>query len=86
MDSPCGGRGWYGWPCDPKPNALRDAWATEINPAKSTAIYHAIQEQAAQTVPFVPLGEYFTPLVSRDAVTDVLDTPLALFWNIKKAD
>jgi hypothetical protein len=37
-------------------------------------------------VPFVPLGEYFTPLVSRDVVTDVLDTPLAVFWNLKKAD
>jgi len=86
MDSPCGGKGWYGWPCDPKLNALRDAWATEIDPTKSTAIYHRIQEQAAQTVPFVPLGEYFTPLVSRDAVTDVLDTPLAVFWNIKKVD
>jgi peptide/nickel transport system substrate-binding protein len=43
MDSPCGGKGWYGWPCDPKLNALRDAWATEIDPAKSTAIYHGIQ-------------------------------------------
>lgn len=27
----------------------------------------------------VPLGEYFTPLVSRGAVTDVLDTSLAVF-------
>ena len=32
-------------------------------------------------MPFVPLGEYFTPLVSRDVVTDVLNTPLALFWK-----
>ena len=53
---------------------------------RRSIIYRGIQEQAAQTVPFVPLSEYFTPLVSRDAVTDVLDTPLALFWNIKKAD
>jgi peptide/nickel transport system substrate-binding protein len=37
-------------------------------------------------VPYVPLGEYFTPLALRDAFTDVLDTPLALFWNIKKAN
>ncbi len=86
MDSPCGGKGWYGWPCDPKLNALRDAWATEIDPAKSTEIYHAIQQQAAVSVPFVPLGEYFTPLVSRDTVTGLLDTPLAIFWNVKKAD
>ena len=73
------------WPCDPKLNAMRDAWATEIDPAKSAGIYHAIQAQAAQSVPFVPMGEYFTPLASRDTVTDVLDTPLALFWNLKKA-
>jgi peptide/nickel transport system substrate-binding protein len=86
MDSPCGGKGWYGWPCDPKLNSLRDAWATEIDQAKSTTIYHAIQEQAAKSVPFVPLGEYFTPLVSRDAITDLLDTPLAVFWNVKKVD
>ena len=51
-----------------------------------SGVYHRIQEQAAQTVPFVPLGEYFTPLVSRDVITGVLDTPLAVFWNIKKAD
>ena len=79
-------KGGYGWPCDPKLKVLRDVWATEIDPVKSRTIYRGIQEQGAQTVPFVPLGEYFTPLVSRDAVTDVLDTPLALFWNIKKAD
>jgi hypothetical protein len=60
-------------------------YATEIDPVKSRTIYHGIREQA-QMVPFVLLGEYFTPLVSRDAVTDVLDIPLALFWNIKKAD
>lgn len=86
MDSPCGGKGWYGWPCDPKLNALRDAWATEIDRAKSTEIYHDIQQRAAESVPFVPMGEYFTPLVSRDTVTDILDTPLALFWNVRKAD
>ena len=86
MDSPCGGKGWYGWPCDPKLNSLRDAWATEIGQAKSMTIYHDIQEQAAKSVPFVPLGEYFTPLVSRSAITDLLDTPLAVFWNVKKTD
>jgi peptide/nickel transport system substrate-binding protein len=86
MDSPCGGKGWYGWPCDPELNKLRDAWATEVDPAKSTELYHRIQERAAESVPFVPLGEYFTPLASRDTVTGVLDTPLALFWNVKKSD
>ena len=86
MDSPCGGKGWYGWPCDPKLNSLRDAWATEVDRTKGTGIYHQIQERAAESVPFVPLGEYFTPLVSRDSITDILDTPLALFWNVKKAN
>ena len=86
MDSPCGGKGWYGWPCDPKLNALRDAWATEIDPTKSTAIYHAIQEQAAQTCRTCPSVSTSRRSCRRDAVTDVLDTALALFWNIKKAD
>ena len=31
-----GGKGWYGWPCDPKLNPLRDAWATEIDPDESS--------------------------------------------------
>lgn len=57
-----------------------------IDRAKSTEIYHDIQQRAAESVPFVPMGEYFTPLVSRDTVTDILDTPLALFWNVRKAD
>ena len=69
-------------PCPPTQGGL-EAFQS---PGSARPLSKAILSQAAQTVPFVPLGEYFTPLVSRDVVTDVLNTPLALFWNIKKAD
>jgi hypothetical protein len=34
----------------------------------------------------VPLGEYLTPIAYRNTITDLVDVPLALFWNIKKTD
>jgi hypothetical protein len=37
-------------------------------------------------VPFVPLGEYFTPIAYRDAVTDLPDVPMAAFWSVRKSD
>ena len=86
LDAPCHGGGWYGWPCDEKLNALRDQWATEGDPVKGAAIYQQIQERSVDLVPLVPLGEYFTPIAYRSIITDVVDVPLALFWNVKKAD
>ncbi len=86
LDAPCHGGGWFGWPCDEKLNALRNQWATEGDPAKGAAIYRQIQERSAEIVPFIPLGEYFTPIAYRKSISDLPDVPLALFWTVKKAD
>ncbi len=86
LDSPCNGGGWFGWPCDARTNELRNQWANAIDPAKSNAVYQQLQERSAETVPYVPLGEYFTPLAYRKTITGLGDAPLTLFWNLRKAD
>lgn len=86
LTAPCQGKGWFGWPCDPEHEKLRDAWASEGDPAKRLAIYQQIQLRASQTVPFVPLGQWYAPVAMRKSITGLVDTPVTVFWNVQKAN
>jgi len=56
VSAPCGRTGWPGWPCDPAMEALRSAWAAELDEGRRKAIAEQIQLQAVKLVPIVPLG------------------------------
>ncbi len=84
LSSPCGGKGWFGWPCDPEMEKLRDAWATEPDKAKRDALGMQIQSRAADTVPFVPLGQYLSPIAYSTRVENLVDAPVTVFWGLSK--
>ena len=76
------GRGsWFGWPTDPELERLRDAWFTADGLAAQQAIARQIQLRVWDTVPFVPLGQYFQTTAYRKNVRGALDG-FATFWNV----
>ena len=76
-----GDKAWFGWPNDFKLEELRDAWFEAPNLATQQSIAQQLQLRVFETVPFVPLGQYFQPTAYRKTVKGVLDG-FATFWNI----
>ena len=56
---------WFGWPDDPKMEALRDAWFDETSAARQKEIAGEIQQQAFDHVPYYPLGTVQLPKALR---------------------
>ncbi len=79
-----GQNAWFGWPDDPTLEDLRTAWFAAPDLATQQKIAAQLQLRVFETVPFVPLGQYFQPTAYRSNITDIL-SGFALFWNVKKA-
>ena len=83
------GRGdsaWFGWPTDETIETLKDDYiaATDLDGQK--AVGEKIQAHSIETVLEVPLGQYTLPQARRAAITDMLPSPVPVFWNLKKAE
>jgi peptide/nickel transport system substrate-binding protein len=79
--------GWFGWPNDPKVEALRDAFARSSSPEEQKKIAAEIQEEAYDQVIYIPLGQYRVANAWRKSLSGVLDGPATpVFWNIEKSE
>ena len=78
-----GDAAWFGWPSDPKIEALRDQWFEAPDVPAQAKICADIQAEAFQTVPYIPMGQYLQPTAYRSNLEGVLQG-FALFWNVKK--
>jgi peptide/nickel transport system substrate-binding protein len=76
-------KGWFGWYCDPKMQALQDQWTRTADPAKSQALRVDMQREAYAAVPFAPLGQYQQPMAYR-GLTGVVPAVVPVFWGMKK--
>ena len=79
-----GADAWFGWPDAPKLEALRDQWFAAPDEAAQQAIGRAIQVQAFEDVPFLPLGQYFQSTVQQRTLTGTL-RGLPVFWGVRRA-
>ena len=79
-----GAGAWFGWPTAPKLEALRDQFMATPDIADQKRIAAAIQAQAFEDVPFLPLGEFVQPTTQRKDLTGTLKG-LSLFWNVRRA-
>lgn len=79
-----GDKAWFGWPDDPKLEALRDSWFAAPDTAAQAAICAQMQAEAFQSVPYIPLGQYLQPTAYR-ANLDGVPSGFALFWTVRKA-
>ncbi len=79
--------GWFGWPDDPRMEAMRDAFARSSSPEEQKKIAAEIQKEVYDQVIYIPLGQYFLPSAWRKSLTGVLDGPATpLFWNVGKSE
>ena len=78
-----GANGWFGWPTDPKLEYLRAAWFAAPDVATQKQIGEQIQAEAFDSVPYLPLGEYFQPTAYSKSITGVLKG-MPIFWNVSK--
>ena len=62
---------------------MRDAWFVAPDLPAQQRIARELQTRAFETVPFVPLGQYFQSTAYRSNLTGVLNG-FATFWNIRK--
>jgi peptide/nickel transport system substrate-binding protein len=76
-----GEKAWFGWPTDPELERLRDAWFAAPDLASQQQLARDLQSRVFETVPFVPLGQYFQPTAYRKTVHGTLNG-FATFWNV----
>ena len=74
-----------GWPTDNKLEELRLKWLDTSDLAAQQAIARQIQEQAFVSLPFIPLGQWYSPSAYSDKLTGVIHSPFTLFWNVRRA-
>ena len=75
---------WFGWPDDPKTEALRDAWFNAPDLAAQKEVSAEIQLQAFANVPYYPLGQARTTTAFRRNITGVPEG-FPIFWNVRRA-
>lgn len=76
------GKAAGGWLTSPEIERLRDAWFEAPDLAERQRICRAIQEQAWQDVPFIPLGQWKTQSAWRTSIAD-LPRGIPLFWGAR---
>jgi peptide/nickel transport system substrate-binding protein len=72
-----------GWPTSPRIEELRDSWFKAPDLAAQQAVARALQLQAFEDVPYVPLGQYFQHTAYQSNLTGVLSGS-PVFWNIRR--
>ncbi|HSU05525.1 MAG TPA: ABC transporter substrate-binding protein [Acetobacteraceae bacterium] len=80
-----GQKAWFGWPTDEKLEAMRNTWMDSNDPAERKQLDAAIQVEAFELVPFVPLGQYLPPAAWRNNLKGLLKGAIPVFWNVSKA-
>jgi len=76
---------WFGWPNDPKQEALREKWARTPTLEGQKAVAQEIQENAWNFVPHMYLGQFYRAAAWRKNVTGVIGVPEVVpFWNMEK--
>jgi peptide/nickel transport system substrate-binding protein len=68
-----GGSAWFGWPTNPKMEALRDAWFDAPDLATQQKLCREMQALFWQDPPYVPLGMYDLPNAFHTYLSDVRD-------------
>ena len=62
-----GEQAWFGWPTDPKIEQLRNDWfARAGRRARRRRSAREIQQEALDSVPYIPMGQYLQPTAYRD--------------------
>jgi peptide/nickel transport system substrate-binding protein len=79
-----GKKGWLGWHTDPELERLRETWFDAPDVAAQKAICEQIQLRAFETVPFMPIGQWYYPWAVRTDLTGWVKSGQVLFWGVRR--
>jgi peptide/nickel transport system substrate-binding protein len=77
-------KAWIGWPCDPKIEQLRIEFSMTSDMNKRKEIARKVQLQANESVPYVPLGQFYLVRAYSDKLSGILKAAIPVYWNIRK--
>jgi peptide/nickel transport system substrate-binding protein len=80
-----GKTGWFGWTTDPKLVSLREDWFNAPDLAAQKAVCEQIQTEAFQSIPFMPVGQWYIPTCYRKDLTGFVKSAQIVFWGVKRA-
>jgi peptide/nickel transport system substrate-binding protein len=79
------GKAWFGWPNDPKLEALIGDWFKAADPAGQRRLAAAIQSEAYKgDIPYVPTGQFVIPTAYRSDLKGIIVAPVVFMWNVEK--
>jgi peptide/nickel transport system substrate-binding protein len=79
-------KAWAGWPCDARHQQMIDDYPYVQDEAARLELVGEIQKSAYSMVPYVPIGQWFSPVAYSPRISGVLGVPgSTVFWNIEKA-
>ncbi|MBV9375737.1 MAG: hypothetical protein JO320_11890 [Alphaproteobacteria bacterium] len=79
-----GEKAWFGWPTDPKIEALIDEWFKAPDLAAQKKLAADIQIEAyANDVPYVPTGQFVAPTAFRKNLDGIIVAPVVFLWNVE---
>ncbi len=80
-----GDKAWFGWPTDPKIEALIGAWFKAPDLAAQKELAADIQVEAyTNEIPYVPTGQFVVPTAYRKNLDGIIVAPVAFLWNVEK--
>jgi peptide/nickel transport system substrate-binding protein len=80
-----GAEGWAGWYESPEIERLTEAWLAASDEAEVQRLFDAIHRTAFESVPILPLGQYFVRTAFRSNLTGIVPGSAAFFWNVRRA-
>ncbi len=80
-----GKKGWFGWPTDPKLEALRVDWFNTSDLGGQKKVCEQMQLEAFHAIPFMPLGQVFYPTAFRNNLSGFVKCAAILFWGVRKS-
>ncbi len=79
-----GDNAWFGWAKDDKIEELRAAWVKATNPDDRKKIAVELQEEAFESVPYIPTGMFMQKTAYRNTLKGRILAPAILMWNVEK--
>jgi len=78
------GKGWFGWPNDPKMEAMRLAWYDAPDLAAQQKLCAEMQAEFFRKPSYAPLGTYFQPTCFRSNLKDI-PNGIPQFYRVRRA-
>src|SRR5262249_5813947 len=79
-------KAWVGWPCDKAHQDLIDAFEVARTVEEKKDLANQIQASALRLVPYIPFGQWQSPVAYRPTLSGVLSASRVYYWNIEKAN